>query len=92
MAAVKGDLEARRLALELEAALAVLSKFDEMPDLVLSFKYMMVLRGKTEYTHNFNATDELTESQKGFIATQLKLFDDWFANWSKQPSLAPFLG
>lgn len=90
--AAKGDAEARRLALELEAALAVLSKFDEMPDLVLSFKYMMVLRGKTEYALNFNETDILSESQKGYIAKQLKLFDDWYANWSKQPALAPYLG
>ncbi len=90
--AVEGDLEARRLALELESALAVLSKFDEMPDLVLSFKYMMVLRGKPEYTLNFNESDVLSESQMGFIAKQLKLFDDWYANWSTQPSLAPYLG
>lgn len=90
--AAKGDTEARRLAIELEAALAVLSKFDEMPDLVLSFKYMMVLRGKTEYALNFNEADILSESQKGYIAKQLKLFDDWYTNWSKQPALAPYFG
>ena len=48
-AAAKGDAEARSRALELEAALAVLSSFDEGPDLVLYFKHMMVLKGDPEY-------------------------------------------
>ena len=43
--AAKGDPEARRLALELDGALATLSAFDEGTDLVLFFKHLMVLRG-----------------------------------------------
>ena len=44
-AAAAGDVEARQRAQELEQALAVLSSFDEGPDLVLYFKHMMVLKG-----------------------------------------------
>lgn len=82
-AAAKGDARARTLALELEAALAILSSFDEGPDLVLFFKYMMTLKGDKEYTLHFNATDALTESQRGYAKAQLALFDAWYADWSK---------
>jgi 4-hydroxy-tetrahydrodipicolinate synthase len=84
-AAAKGDVEARELALELEAALGVLSSFDEGPDLVLYFKHMMVLKGNPEYKLHFNETDALSESQRGYAESQLKLFDAWYARWSKQP-------
>ena len=84
-AAAKGDPDARRRALELEEALAVLSSFDEGPDLVLFFKYMMVLKGDEEYSLHFNETDELSESQRGYVEGQLKLFDTWYAEWSKLP-------
>ncbi|WP_420963078.1 dihydrodipicolinate synthase family protein [Brucella sp. IR073] len=86
-AAAKGDFEARRLALELEAALAVLSSFDEGPDLVLYFKHMMVLKGDKEYTLHFNETDALSDSQRGYVEQQFKLFNKWYAGWSK--SLQP---
>ena len=43
--AAKGDVEARRSALELESALAPLSVFDEGADLVLYFKRLMTLEG-----------------------------------------------
>ena len=82
--AASGDPQARRLALELEAALAVLSSFDEGPDLVLYFKHMMVLKGDAEYTLNFNPTDTLTESQRGYAESQFKLFNAWYAAWSKE--------
>ena len=85
-AAAQGDVEARRLALELEAALAVLSSFDEGPELVLYFKHMMVLKGDAEYRLHFNPTDMLGESQRGYVEAQLKLFDAWYAQWSRQPS------
>lgn len=85
MAAAKGDPDARQRALELESALAVLSSFDEGPDLVLYFKHMMVLKGDQEYTLHFNETDELSESQRGYAEAQLKLFDTWYAEWSKLP-------
>jgi len=82
-AAAKGDVDARRRALELEAALAVLSSFDEGPDLVLYFKHMMVLKGYAEYTLNFYETDALSASQRGYAEAQLALFDVWYAEWSK---------
>ncbi len=84
-AAAKGDADARVRALELEAAMNVLSTFDEGPDLVLFFKYMMVLKGNPEYTLHFNETDALTASQRGFVETQLALFETWYADWSKLP-------
>lgn len=83
-AAAAGDFDARHRALELEQALGVLSSFDEGPDLVLFFKYMLVLKGEAEYTLHFNETDELTESQRGYVETQFKLFNNWYAGWSKQ--------
>ncbi|HEY0274860.1 MAG TPA: dihydrodipicolinate synthase family protein [Paenirhodobacter sp.] len=84
-AAAKGDADARTRALELEAALAILSSFDEGPDLVLFFKYMLVLKGEAEYTLHFNETDALTDSQRGYVARQLALFDAWYAQWSQLP-------
>jgi 1-pyrroline-4-hydroxy-2-carboxylate deaminase len=85
LAAARGEAEARQRALELEAGMGVLASFDEGPDLVLYFKYMLVLRGETEYTLNFNETDELTPSQRGYVESQLKLFDAWYADWSRLP-------
>lgn len=84
-AAAKGDADARVRAQELEAALAVLSSFDEGPDLVLYYKHLMVLNGDTEYTLHFNETDELNDSQRGYIEAQYQLFKDWYADWSKLP-------
>jgi 4-hydroxy-tetrahydrodipicolinate synthase len=79
--AAKGDPVARRLALELDGALATLSAFDEGTDLVLYFKYLMVLQGDREYALHFNESDELSDSQKRFAETQLKLFKTWCAEW-----------
>ena len=84
-AAQNGDAEARRLAYELDQAMQVLSEVDAGPDLVLFFKHMMVLRGETAYTHHFNADDQLSASQKGFIEAQLRMFDAWYADWAKRP-------
>ncbi|MGR3724532.1 dihydrodipicolinate synthase family protein [Abyssibius alkaniclasticus] len=84
-AAAAGDAEARARALELEAALAVLSKFDEGTDLVLYFKHLMVLKGHSEFALNFIETDVLSASQRGFAERQLALFDAWYGEWSKQP-------
>ena len=83
-AAASGDMDARRAALELESALAVLSSFDEGPDLVLYFKHMMVLKGDAEYTLHFNETDMLSDSQRGYVEAQFKLFNVWYGEWSKQ--------
>ena len=87
-AAAKGNALARRRAQELESALAVLSKFDEGTDLVLFFKYLMMLNGDAEYTLHFNETDALSDSQKGFAKAQLELFRVWYADWSKLPGAA----
>ncbi|MHA6643448.1 dihydrodipicolinate synthase family protein [Mesorhizobium sp. A623] len=84
-AAAKGAPDARQRARELEQALAVLSYFDEGTDLVLYYKHMMVLKGCPEYTLHFNETDALSGSQRGFTEAQLKLFDTWYAQWSKLP-------
>ncbi|MBX3583098.1 MAG: dihydrodipicolinate synthase family protein [Rhizobiaceae bacterium] len=83
-AAAAGDADARARAQELEQALSVLSSFDEGPDLVLYFKYMMVLNGDPDYTLHFNESDVLSESQKGYAKAQLTLFRKWYGDWSKQ--------
>ena len=81
--AAAGDVVARRQARELEAALSVLSSFDEGTDLVLYYKYLMVLNGDEEYTLHFNESDELSGSQRRYAETQFALFRDWYAGWSK---------
>jgi len=81
-AAAKGDAEARLLAGELSEALNVLSSYDEGPDLVLYYKYLMVLKGNPEYELHFNADDALSPSQRGYAEAQLKLFDAWYAAWT----------
>lgn len=79
--AAAGDLEARRLAYELDRALHVLSTFDEGPDLVLYYKYILVLLGESEYEHHFVETDRLSDSQRGYVETQLRLFQQWWSDW-----------
>jgi 4-hydroxy-tetrahydrodipicolinate synthase len=46
---------------------------------------MMVLKGDKEYTLHFNETDALSDSQRGYVESQLKLFDTWYAEWSELP-------
>ncbi|MCA9163080.1 MAG: dihydrodipicolinate synthase family protein, partial [Planctomycetales bacterium] len=79
--AAAGDPVARPLARELDSAMAVLSKFDEGPDLVLYYKCLMVLEGHTEYEHHLNATDALSPSQRAFITDQWKTFKKWWSEW-----------
>jgi 1-pyrroline-4-hydroxy-2-carboxylate deaminase len=79
--AAAGDPKARALALELQEALAVLSTFDEGPDLVLYYKYLMVLEGNPEYEHHFNESDQLTDSQREFLHAQWSQFRKWWAGW-----------
>jgi dihydrodipicolinate synthase/N-acetylneuraminate lyase len=81
--AAKGEAEARRRALELEGALAVLSSFDEGTDLVLYYKHLMTLEGDAEYALHFNASDALSASQRHFAETQLHLFKSWYADWRR---------
>jgi len=82
--AAAGDATARRHALELEEALHVLSKFDEGPDLVLFYKYLLVLEGNPEYELNFNETDALSPSQREFARMQWELFKRWWHQWPGQ--------
>jgi 1-pyrroline-4-hydroxy-2-carboxylate deaminase len=81
MQAASGDAHARNLAAELNAALSVLSTYDEGPDLVLYYKHLMVLEGNPEYTHHFNSTDSLSVSQKAFLEQQWKQFRNWWDRW-----------
>ncbi|TXL81716.1 dihydrodipicolinate synthase family protein [Vineibacter terrae] len=79
--AAKGDAEARRRALALDGALAILSGFDEGVDLVLYYKHLMTLEGNPEYALHFNASDALSASQKHYAETQLSIFKAWYAGW-----------
>jgi len=63
----------------LEEALMVLSTYDEGPDLVLHYKYLMVLNGEAEYTLHFNETDALSASQRANLEHQYALFKAWYA-------------
>ncbi|WP_297341624.1 dihydrodipicolinate synthase family protein [Pseudophaeobacter sp.] len=86
--AAAGDVGARQRAKELEAALGVLSSFDEGPDLVLYYKHLMVLNGNSAYGLHFNESDALTESQRSYVETQYTLFKTWYADWALQPDTA----
>jgi len=82
--AAAGDVVARRRAQELDEAMKVLSRFDEGADLVLFYKYLMVLKGHPEFELHFNETDALSDSQKGFAKAQLELFEKWYEGWSRE--------
>ncbi|QDU09430.1 dihydrodipicolinate synthase family protein [Gimesia aquarii] len=79
--AAAGDAEARKLALELTEALNVLATYDEGPDLVLYYKYLMVLEGNPEYEHHFYKSDALSPSQQNFIRSQWEQFRKWWSMW-----------
>ena len=79
--AVAGCARSRAFARELEQALQVLSTFDEGPDLVLYYKHLLVVLGDSDYEHHFNETDQLSESQRKYVEAQLKVFQNWWANW-----------
>jgi 4-hydroxy-tetrahydrodipicolinate synthase len=84
--AAAGDVQARRLAQELDEALRVLSTFDEGPDLVLYYKYLMVLEGRPEYEHHFLETDALGPTQRDFARAQWELFTNWWDQWPGRES------
>ena len=86
--AASGDARAWRLALELSAALEVLSSFDEGCDLVLFYKYLMVLNGDREYRLHFNESDALSDSQRRYAEQQYSLFRQWYATWTAEHNLA----
>ena len=79
--AAHGDGAARSLAAELDAALAVLSKYDEGPDLVLYYKRLMVLEGHSAYACHFDPTDALNASQAAFLEQQWGQFRSWWDAW-----------
>ena len=80
--ASNGSAKSRQLALELNDALKVLSTFDEGPDLVLFYKYLLKLKGEDEYNFNFNESDKLSESQSTLAKKQFKLFNEWWKVWN----------
>jgi 4-hydroxy-tetrahydrodipicolinate synthase len=84
--AAQGDAASRQLARELDDALAVLSRFDEGPDLVLYYKRLMVLEGHPEYERQFDATDALSPSQREFLTAQWRLFRQWWSVWPGRKS------
>ena len=67
--------------MELNNALKVLSTFDEGPDLVLFYKYLLKLNGEDEYSLHFNGSDKLNLSQSIFAEKQLKLFKNKKYHW-----------
>ena len=79
--AAAGDHEALRLATELDEALAVLSSYDEGPDLVLYYKHLMVLEGEPEYAHHINPSDELSATQRAQLESQWRQFRRWWDSW-----------
>jgi len=83
-AAAKGDPLAERRARELDQALHVLSTFDEGVDLVLYYKYLMVLAGSPEYALHFNPSDELSDSQRRYTEAQWTKFKTWYGQWMSQ--------
>lgn len=79
--AAAGDAQCRKWAWELDQALAVLSQYDEGPDLVLYYKMLMVLQGHDSYRYQIHPTDQLSESQLGFLVGQWKQFQAWWQAW-----------
>ncbi len=81
--AAAGDGESLRLASELDQALAVLSKFDEGPDLVLYYKHLMVLEGNEEYRYQLNPADRLSATQQAWLESQWRRFRSWWERWPR---------
>ena len=67
--ALNGDAQAKSYANQLDDALMVY------------YKYLLFLRGESEYEFHFNAFDELSPSQKSFAENHLKLFERWWDGW-----------
>jgi 4-hydroxy-tetrahydrodipicolinate synthase len=61
----------------------VLCRWDAGPDLVLFYKYLMVLNGDAEYALHFNETDELSLAQRQFAEDAYGRFRAWYASWNK---------
>lgn len=80
--AQKGDVDARRRARELDEAMTILAQWDVGVDLVLYYKYLMVLNGDAEYELHFNETDELSPAQRGHAEETYSRFKTWYADWA----------
>ncbi|MFK7737310.1 MAG: dihydrodipicolinate synthase family protein [Pirellulaceae bacterium] len=80
-AAAKGDCQADHYARELSNAFTVLSRFDEGPDLVLYYKYLLFLLGDSDFEFQLNASDALAPSQAAYAKAQLTQFQTWWSNW-----------
>ena len=79
--AATGDENALMLANELDQALAVLSSYDEGPDLVLYYKHLMVLEGNPGYEHHFNKGDALSREQRDKLENEWRRFRNWWDGW-----------
>lgn len=79
--AAEGDCEARRYATELDEALAVLSKFDEGPDLTLYYRLIASETIDPIYRRPALSTDRLSPSQERYAIDQLRLFQSWWRDW-----------
>lgn len=79
--AANGDGRAYGLAMELDRAMAVLSSFDEGPDLVLYYKRLMVLEGNPEYEHPLYRSDVLSPQQRSLLESQWRQFRAWWESW-----------
>lgn len=86
--AAQGVSSARERAQELAEAMSVLSSFDEGVDLVLYYKYLLVLNGEHEYQWHFNETDALTPAQRAYCTAQYQQFQGWFKHWSQQHGMS----
>ncbi|MCC9643308.1 dihydrodipicolinate synthase family protein [Rhodopirellula sp. JC740] len=80
-AAAAGDVQADQFAQELSNSLTVLSTFDEGPDLVLYYKYLLYLLGDADYEFQLNESDALTASQATYAEAQLARFQAWWKQW-----------
>jgi len=79
--AATGDAQSYQLAVELDQALGVLSKFDEGTDLVLYYKHLMVLAGNPGYERHINGEDRLTATQRAFAESAWQRFQAWWNQW-----------
>ncbi len=79
--AAEGNCDARRYAKELDEALAVLSKFDEGPDLTLFYRRIAAETIDPIYARPALPSDRLSPSQEQYALDQLQLFQTWWNNW-----------
>jgi 4-hydroxy-tetrahydrodipicolinate synthase len=86
--AATGCPQSRLLAQQLNEALMVLSTYDEGPDLVLYYKALMVLEGHSQYAHQINSTDRLSDSQQQSLERQYRQFRHWWNHWPGNVSSA----